>query len=385
MDIVERRWPWEHALAVRGWDGHGKVGTALLPTEESTMNSLSIGMVSGALLMNLCAFAQTRLPESAVFTLTSAERNTSLRDRQLVVDQSADSSSGNCGRAGGQCNLRSAVAEAQRLGGESTIVLAVESVIDQGQILVAPSDGQSRLTIRGQDGMQTITGNGGERLFQLDAGAKLDLENVVISNFSSQFGGAIQNSGDLTIRGAIFRSNKSLCFGSGAMTAFATCGGGAIANGGRLILGDGTLFEDNEAIAIASTASFTTANASGGAIDSTGNLMLDGMVVFRHNTAKSSANSGFHPMPSGGAWANAKGGAVSSYGGSLVVSRAGEGKCAFLQNQATADASTPYGEATPLSIGGAISTNGSRVENLPSACSFDANFSGADPDVSIVP
>ena len=241
------------------------------------------------------------------------------------------------------------------------------------------------ITLRGCAGTtRNIAGTATSRLFTIASGATLALEDVSVSGFQAQDGGAIVNQGTLAVVRSVFRNNKSLCSGSGAMTAFATCGSGAIANSGTLTLGDDTLFDTNVSKASATTASYTTASTSGGAIGSSGTLTIDGSVTFQHNSAIAEALSGIHPSAIGGAWATASGGAIASLGGTLTVTAAARGRCAFLSNDATANAASVYGTATPSSTGGGVAASGT-VTGIPDGCVFTGNTALTAPDASVNP
>jgi len=346
-----------------------------------SMNIMNLSLISGLAWTNLIAYAESSSGRVSSNASVSTERS-----HQLIVDQASDSTTGDCQKPG-LCNLRAAIMESQNLGGDVTLFLSVDPVMDQGEIMISSLPNQSPLHLRiiGQNGVRNILGSGTSRLFQIQAFSELDLEHLLINKFVASDGGAILNHGVMSTRAVEFRDNQSLCFGSGAMTSYASCSGGAIFNTGSLALGNGTVFESNEARATASTASFTFANAHGGAISSTGMVVLDGTVGFGYNSVTSTAASGIHPMPSGGADAAASGGAIANFRGSLLVTRDGRNKCSFVQNDATANASSPYGVATPSSVGGAISSSGGRAEELDSVCVFEGNFALTGPDAHIVP
>ncbi len=299
--------------------------------------------------------------------------------RLLIVDQTADSTTGNCDVAG-QCNLRAAVTKAASLSLPTTLRLDVDVVIDQGQIEIPAGQ---RLTIQGQ-GVKAITGTSLSRLFLIDAEAQVSLKDLVISRFLQTDGGAIVNSGALDTTGVTFQDNHADCSGVGAMTAYSSCTGGAIQNFGTLVLSDGTLFQNNQVTSEASTASFTTSTANGGAVYSTGTVRIDGLVVFSNNLASSGANSGIHPLPDGGATADAAGGALVNAGGELIVTAASQDKCLFQQNQAESQATTVQGTAAAASRGGAVASNGGHVEGLES-CMYAGNQAATDADRSVAP
>lgn len=307
----------------------------------------------------------------------------------IEVDQAKDSLDGVCSRdvaEKGRCNLRAAVAEALKSDG-AVINLLVDSDIDQGTIAINPAlPTQSPLRIQSSTSeIRKIAGNGSTRLFDIDQNARVQIVGLYITQFTSWDAGAIVNRGDLVMENTTFFANRVACFGTGAMTAYATCSGGAISNGGTLTLKNGSRFEKNEVIARASTASYTTSQGTGGAIASGGKIIFDGDVVFESNLALSEATSGFHPMPNGGATANALGGAIYSANGNLEIQEDAVGKCVFSNNIADANASTPYGEASFISQGGAIYVSDSEFQVLAESCRFVNNKAGQDEDLAFVP
>lgn len=307
----------------------------------------------------------------------------------IVVDQGLDSLDGVCGRdvaRQGLCNLRAAVAEALKQDG-SVIDVLVDSEITQGHIVISASaKALHPLRIQGRgEGQRRIVGNGLSRLFDITETSSVQLSGLYITQFRSFEAGAIVNRGSLDIENSSFFANRVACFGSGAMTAYATCGAGAISNGGLITLNNGSLFEKNEVVATASTASFTNASGSGGAISSGGTILLDGEVVFESNSVTSEAFSGIHPMPAGGADAKAWGGAIYSFNGTIEVMDTGFGKCRFSNNVAQADASTPFGTASLTSQGGAVYASGGTIQLLTQACVFEGNQAAEDVDFAFVP
>jgi fibronectin-binding autotransporter adhesin len=303
------------------------------------------------------------------------------------VDLGADSTTGVCvanGDSAGQCNLRAALLAARASTGMVTIDLSVDSVVDAGQIEVgASSAGTSSFVLESAPGgaAHAIQGGAFGRLFAVDSGVSLTVNNLSIANFSAEdSGGAIVNSGDLDLEGVTIAGNTTHCWGTGAMTAFATCSGGAIANSGTLTLGGGTRFTDNGVTADASTASYTTAWAGGGAVLSSGTIAIVGPVTFSGNAANAQASSGDHGEPIGGADSSAAGGAIYNTGGLRVTAPAGS--CQFNANSANASGTTPHGSITLTSRGGAIENTGAGTLQIPAgACVFSGNSAQSGPDV----
>jgi hypothetical protein len=299
----------------------------------------------------------------------------------IVVDRASDGDDGACsaGEFTGQCNLRAALA----LAAGRTASIHVDVDASLGGAIQVPAG--SHLTITGSGAQKLLEGAGWGRLFDIGADASLALENLAIRNFSSNDGGAIRNEGELTLRGVLVADNSATCSGVGAMTAYATCWGGAVANYGKLVIGGGTRFEGNVTQAQAWTASFTNASATGGAITNNGELVIDGPVTFSANTADAMAVSGVHPSRLAGANASAIGGAIFS-GGKLSVIGAGIGRCVFSDNSAVSTATTPFPGtvADARSFGGAVA-GGGEVDISDGACTFSGNDAAVDPDLHVGP
>jgi hypothetical protein len=305
----------------------------------------------------------------------------------IIVDRADDTSDGTCvanRHSRGQCNLRAAAQAALVATGPVEIELAVDATIERGQIALAVADGApaARIAVVAHH-PRKITGNQTSRLFDIGANVDVELRNLVISSFFAFDGGAVNiaANGRLEASGVTFAHNAAGCSGVGAMTAYATCSGGAIQNGGTLVLNGGTRFEDNSLRAEAYTASFTTAWGAGGAIASGGSIVIDGPVHFTGNSSTALSVSGVHPLPVSGAWATAFGGAIFSSGGSLRVEGRAIGRCHFEGNVATAQAtSIDHQTESASSIGGAIYAQGEL--DLPTgACTFQDNAALTDADL----
>jgi Carbohydrate binding module family 56 len=297
----------------------------------------------------------------------------------FVVDRADDSLDGACvpdDSSSGRCNLRAAVLAAAGVAGPAEIELAVDSIVSLGEIGVG---GDDRLVIAAAAGGR-IDGSNSARLFTVMEGATLVLEGVHVSHFAAYNGGAIDNRGSLELVGAVLEHNRASCVDVGAMTAFATCYGGAIVSAGPITLSGGTRFEDDSVTAEAYTAAFTNSWGGGGAIYTTAPLVVDGPVVFADNTAASTAVSGEHPIPVGGASAIAGGGAIYAGAGLRFTDRA-FGHCIFQGNAAVASAQAPHGlPGSASSTGGAIFAGGD-LELAEDACIFVDNQAATDPDV----
>ena len=343
----------------------------------SLIRCAAFGKVSAAGICLTTLFAQ---PPSL-----SAEEKATL---VLTVDQSQDSSNGSCeSGVSGQCNLRAAIATVLAAGGKANVKLSVDSKIETGEIVISPTNPDLApidLKISGQRGERRIDGTAMSRLVSIGAGVTVAIHDARISGFQAYNAGVISNAGSLTLARTVIEDNKASCFGNGAMTAYASCFAGAIENTGRLLLKNGTKFVNNSVTATASTASFTNAIAGGGAIVSSGSLVFDGKILFQGNMANAQAHSGYHGQMPGGASASASGGAISN-SGEIIITRAGQGKCRFIQNQAVASASTANGDASYSMRSGAVDTYDFTDFDLKSGCQYEGNTPDGDDEISTFP
>lgn len=149
------------------------------------------------------------------------------------------------GSCAAQCSLRDAVDAANRLGGANRIILPAGTYHltlppprgDEGEILDDDDNRNGDLDVSGNlslagagVGVSIIDGNSIDRLFEVLAGAELQLDRVTLRNGRSNFYGAgIENHGLLTVRRSRLENN----FASGM---FEPGAGGGIANHGQLNL-----------------------------------------------------------------------------------------------------------------------------------------------------
>jgi hypothetical protein len=125
----------------------------------------------------------------------------------------ANPGDGICATAGGKCNIRAAVQEANALAGEDTIYIPAGTFEIQPVVYI-----ETNITIIGEGQTQTIlklNQTTFSHLFQVDAGAEFTLQNVTIQNT-----GGIYNKGIFNVSNSKFLDNKN-----------ETGGGGAIENG----------------------------------------------------------------------------------------------------------------------------------------------------------
>jgi CSLREA domain-containing protein len=148
----------------------------------------------------------------------------------LSVNSNADTDDGACTTASGGCTLREAIDAANlsssvadtidfALGSEATITLASE--------LPTITD-SAGLTIDGGGADITISGDRHVQALRVSGGANLTLANLMVTRGYGGLGGAIENSGTLTVSNSTFSGNT------------ATSAGGGIFNDGSLAVSNST-------------------------------------------------------------------------------------------------------------------------------------------------
>lgn len=197
----------------------------------------------------------------------------------------------------GVCSLREAISAANTNAtynectgsgsfGDDTITFDSSSsggTITLGSTLPAIVSGQGTLTIDGAGQSITISGNNSVRIFVVNSGATLTLNNLTVSNgflFCSDegcrvWGGAIHNSGTVNISNSTFSNDSISCLGE-----FCTALSGAIYN------------HYNSGTVNITNSTFSSNSANGGALE--GSIPGDGEggAIYNYGTANIS-NSTF--------------------------------------------------------------------------------------------
>jgi predicted outer membrane repeat protein len=191
-------------------------------------------------------------------------------------------------------------------------------------ILISTPEAITQNTSIDGGGLVTLNGNLSSQIFTVSASASLSLTGITLWKGVAAQGGAISNSGTLTITNSTFKNNQAstgqggAIYNTGALTLtgatftgnLATTGGGAVFSSGPLTI-TGGLFNSNNAL-----------NGLGGGVLSTGALSVSG-VEFNANFAASpivGAVSG-----GGGLYVGGTGATVSSsiFYGNLGTPRGG--------------------------------------------------------------
>jgi hypothetical protein len=199
----------------------------------------------------------------------------------LTVNTTADPSG-----AGGAVSLREALRDVCA-GGTVNFDLPADSVITLGSELSLTRNVQ----IAGPPNRLTVSGGGAARVFNVNSGASAYVSNLNVTGGAAPSGGAVQNSGTLTLVGVSL-------FGNNATGG----GGGAVRNDGTLNLVNSTLSGNNAAPAISdggallvaagktatllnTTVTDNTAGRDGNGIYNGGTLLLKNSVVARNGSA----------------------------------------------------------------------------------------------------
>ena len=203
----------------------------------------------------------------------------------FVADSSADEDDGNY--AAGDFSLREAIALANVNPGHDTILPGPPVTLALGELLIT-----SDLTITGPG---TISGNNISRVLNIAASTTVNVSQLTIRNGRAIEGGAIYNSGTLSIAGSIVT-------GSTASNSLGAGGGGGIFNAGTLTIHGSTILANSARVAgggilnsvdgtMTMTGSVVTGNiadsglfGAGGGIANFGDLEISGSTI-SNNTA----------------------------------------------------------------------------------------------------
>ncbi len=290
--------------------------------------------------------------------------------------------------------------------GQTTLRQAISSVANGGTITFANgllpgtinlTGGEliinKDLTIQGPGaGLLTISGNnaqaGGFRAFQITDDAEVTISGVTIATGRAQQGGAIHNSGDLTInsstimnniaidRGGAIYNTGDLSINGGAISGNEGFLGGAIYSDGGTVTLTGTSLLNNEAhMGGGLFSDEAVATVTGGAIS--GNTAVNGAGVFTE----------IGPMTLNGVTladndANELGGAAANLDGTLVISGStlrnnnalSEGSAIYSQNGTTTVAGSTIHDNETQS--GTINIMGGEATITDSTIRDNASFHG---------
>jgi uncharacterized repeat protein (TIGR01451 family) len=174
----------------------------------------------------------------------------------------------------------------------------------------------TNLTIFGNG--STINGNSSGRLFDVASGAGVTMENLTLkggeASGSNAQGGAVYNSGNLTLKTVIVEGNKAVG-GAGQSGQ----GGGIYSNGGTLDVTNCTISANN-ATGGAGGPGAAGGNAQGGGIYASGaTLTVSGGKVSGGTLRGGNGGAGTANLPTGGAGGNAEGGGIYALNSTVIL------------------------------------------------------------------
>jgi CSLREA domain-containing protein len=211
-----------------------------------------------------------------------------------VVTTTAD----NTTAGDGLCTLREAILAANNAPAnadcgagsstDDTITFSVSGTIVLGSQLPAIVSGQGKLTIDGVGQSITISGNNSVRVFEVNSGGDLTLQNLTVSNGSAvgDIGGGIANFGTVNITNSTLSGNSTDSLGGGIFNSGtvnitnSTFSGNSAADGGG-IYNNGTVTITN------STLSGNSATEFGG-----GGILNYGTVNITNSTLSGNSAAG---------------------------------------------------------------------------------------------
>ncbi|MFM7426031.1 MAG: DUF4347 domain-containing protein [Elainella sp.] len=261
----------------------------------------------------------------------------------------------------GVTSLREAVASANSLGGANSISFLVNGriTLTQGELSI-----NNNLSVFGNGAFLTISGGNASRIFNIASGNTVLFNAVTLAdgNAAADVGGAVFNSGNLTVQFSTLSTNSSEnggsgIFNQGSLTVTSSTfsgnrvtgngGGGGIANTGTVTV-NSSVFSGN------------SAQFAGGLLNEGGSATLN-FSQFRNNQAAFDGGGVLNALGSmtvvGSTFASniaqTNGGGLAN-GDSLTVRNS-----SFLSNQATVDGGGIFTIGSPATLVGNLITGNS--------------------------
>jgi CSLREA domain-containing protein/uncharacterized repeat protein (TIGR01451 family) len=195
------------------------------------------------------------------------------------------------------CTLREAIQSANNAGNsdcgsnstaDDTITFSVSGMITLSSTLpsIEASATAGKLTIDG-GGSIIISGNNSVRVFNVNSGADLTLENLTVTGGNSTEGGGIYNFGTVTVSNSTFSGNSASSGGGGIYNSF----GGTVTVSNSTFSGNSASFGGG----ILNTDTMTVSNStfSGNSSSSGGGILNSGTMTVSNSTfSGNSASSG---------------------------------------------------------------------------------------------
>lgn len=293
------------------------------------------------------------------------------RAADLTVTTNADAGPG---------SLRDAIGRANANAEADTITFELppaDRTIVLGSDLVATAAEET--VVDGENNEIIVSGNDAVRVFTVQGGAALGLQNLTVANGRAGEGGGIFNAGDLTVNDSNLTGNS----------ATAILGGGGIANrdGGTLTVSDST-FSSNAAPDGSGGGGISNFGATGTVGDSTfsGNTAGSGGGIDNANgsfTVNNSTFTGNTASGSGGAISN--GGTLTSTSSTLAGNTANTGSgIESSGGVATVSNTIVANDPADSNCAGTITDGGFNLDSGAS-CGFTETTSRSNTDPELLP
>jgi ELWxxDGT repeat protein len=262
-----------------------------------------------SVLLSLSAFwalSVAAAPVALTFTVNDAGDAADLNAGDGVCDSNA--------ATGDQCTLRAAIQEANAMAGDDTINFSLATPVTINLTGALP-DLTSNITITGPSGEVTVRRNttGNYRIFTIVAGQVVNISNLTLTNGRIEEGGAIRNSGTLTLTACTLNGNATV---GGNADNHITGGGGAIFNAstGTLTINRSTFFSNTATGGAGITKSGGGGGGLGGAI-----LNAGGMVTITNSTLSGNTATGGEGGDAGSGVGGVSGGGGGGDGGATSL------------------------------------------------------------------
>src|SRR3972149_3559383 len=173
---------------------------AAAPVDNTSQNGVTRPADGDGNSTSVCDIGsyEAPVPSPVAYEVNTTADNTT--DDAFCTLREAINAANNAVGSNGDCGALSS--------GDDTITFDINSTITLSSQLPAILSGRGTLSIDG--GGHTISGNNAVRVFYVNAGATLNIQNITIANGNAatdSYGGGILNEGTLTITNSTFSGN----------------------------------------------------------------------------------------------------------------------------------------------------------------------------------
>ncbi len=297
----------------------------------------------------------------------------------LVVNVTGDPTSSTAG----QNSLREAIAYAESLGGgtitfDSTVFASPQTITLGGTELELAATTNPIIVDASGTGGVTLSGNSASRIFQVDANANLTIDDLDLTAGNgvgtsiSGYGGAILNSGTITINDSTIANNAAL----GDLRQNDSAGGGIFSTGVTNIT-NSTINKNSAAVA----GNIYTSTYGGGIFVGGGSLNITNSTITGNGSASNDLEGGGIDVgdadfPTGGGTVSIVDstitGNIATYGGGIVWNGS-SGQFGLRDTILAANTASGAG-ADAYNYGGSFTDNGGNLIGIAGTGSYNTGF-----------